>query len=82
MKLPLKLLYVLMIILIWTRIFNSDVNNEDFNMKQFNDVKDMLMNKMKFNKEKFDPYDPLTAENKNVQPWLSYHGAPINKPEE
>ena len=77
-ELPLKLIYVLMTILIWTRIVKSDGNNEEFDMEKLSEVKNMLMNKMKFNKEHFTPYDPLTAENKNVQPWLSYHGAPIN----
>ena len=80
-ELPLKLIYVLMIILVWTRIVESYTNNEDFDMKQLNDVKDMLMNKMNFGKEKFGPYDPLTNENMNVQPWLSYHGAPFDKSE-
>ena len=78
-ELPLKLIYVIVIILVWTRIVESYTVNEDFDMKQLNDVKDMLMEKMKFGKEKFNPYDPLTDENMNVQPWLSYHGAPFNK---
>ena len=37
--------------------------------------------RLNFGKEKFSPYDPLTNENMIVQPWVSYHGAPFNKPE-
>ena len=46
------------------------------------DVKEMLMNKMNFSKEKFEPNDPLDDESMDIQPWLSYQGAPFNKPKE
>jgi hypothetical protein len=46
-ELPIKLIYVLLVIFIWTYIFEkSNDTKEDFDMKQMKDVKDILMNKM------------------------------------
>tara|TARA_B100001094_G_scaffold154966_1_gene149989 strand:- start:198 stop:455 length:258 start_codon:yes stop_codon:yes gene_type:complete len=80
-NIPFKLIYVLLIILIWDRVVEN-YTNKNFNTKQMDDVKEMLMNKMNFSKEKFEPNDPLDDESMDIQPWLSYQGAPFNKPKE
>jgi len=63
-EIPVKLLYVLLVILLWTSVMDKpSYTKEDFDMKQMKDVKNMLINKMgnlmgnKDDKEDFKPYD-------------------------
>ena len=81
-ELPIKLIYVLLVIFIWTYIFEkSNDTKEDFDMKQMKDVKDMLMNKMGNylgkNKEDFEAFNK-EEEKQSLKPWCSIHGAPFN----
>ena len=84
-QIPFKLLYVLVVILIWSSIMDkSSDTKEDFDMKQMKDVKNMLMDKMgnlmgkKDDKEDFEPFDK-EEEKQSVTPWSTLHGSPIQK---
>ena len=78
-QIPVKLLYVLLVIFLWSSIMDkSSDTKEDFDMK---DVKNMLMDKLmgkKDDKEDFEPFDK-EEEKQSVTPWSTLHGSPIQQ---
>ena len=84
-EIPVKLLYVLLVILIWSTVVDKPSDTkEDFDMKQMKDVKNMLMDKMgnmmknKDDKEDFEPYDE-EEEKIYLNKMSTSHGSPIQR---
>ena len=82
-QIPVKLLYVLLVIFIWTSVMDdSSLTKEDFDMKQMKDVKDMLMDKMGNligkNDEKED-FEPFNREDEKIylNKMSTSYGSPI-----